>query len=202
MGSMQQVVLASGNPGKLRELQQILAARDVVLVPQTQLGVTEAEETGLSFVENAILKARHACQTTGMPALADDSGIEVDALNCAPGIYSARYAGVKTDADRQNNLKLLRELERVPEAERTARFVCLIVFMRHALDPTPLICQGVWEGRVLFEEAGSNGFGYDPLFYVPEYGCASAELDPKVKNAVSHRGQALRRLIECWNYHP
>jgi len=193
------VVLASGNKGKLVELQTILAEKDVELVPQSELGVGSVPETGLSFVENALIKARHAAKETGLPALADDSGIEVDALNGEPGIYSARYAGVEGDlADAANNAKLLAELEQVPEAERTARFQCVIVYMRHDKDPMPLICQGTWEGRILFEEQGENGFGYDHLFYVPEYGCASAELSPEIKNGLSHRGQALRALLECW----
>lgn len=196
---MSRVVLASGNKGKLVELQTILAEKDVELVPQSELGVGSVPETGLSFVENALIKARHAAKETGLPALADDSGIEVDALNGEPGIYSARYAGVEGDlADAANNAKLLAELEQVPEAERTARFQCVIVYMRHDKDPMPLICQGTWEGRILFEEQGENGFGYDPLFYVPEYGCASAELSPEIKNGLSHRGQALRALLECW----
>lgn len=196
---MSRVVLASGNKGKLVELQTILAEKDVELVPQSELGAGSVPETGLSFVENALIKARHAAKETGLPALADDSGIEVDALNGEPGIYSARYAGVEGDlADAANNAKLLAELEQVPEAERTARFQCVIVYMRHDKDPMPLICQGTWEGRILFEEQGENGFGYDPLFYVPEYGCASAELSPEIKNGLSHRGQALRALLECW----
>ena len=200
---MQEIVLASSNAGKLRELQQTLGDSDVHLIPQADLGVTEAEETGLSFVENAIIKARHACEVTGKPAIADDSGIEVDALKGEPGIYSARYAGDNTaNADKANNAKLLKALEDVPEQERTARFQCVIVFMRHAHDPMPLICQGTWNGRILLEECGSNGFGYDPLFYVPSHDCASAELDPLVKNQLSHRGQAIRQLRQCWNYHP
>ena len=200
---MQEIVLASGNAGKLRELQQTLGDNNVILIPQSDLGVTEAEETGLSFVENAIIKARHACESTGKPAIADDSGIEVDALNGEPGIYSARYAGDNTDnADKANNAKLLKALENVPEQRRTARFQCVIVYMRHGRDPMPLICQGTWEGRILFEESGSNGFGYDPLFYVPTHSCASAQLDPLVKNQLSHRGQAIRQLVRCWNFRP
>ncbi|MBT8145412.1 MAG: RdgB/HAM1 family non-canonical purine NTP pyrophosphatase [Gammaproteobacteria bacterium] len=201
--TMQEIVLASGNAGKLRELQQTLGGNDVVLIPQTDLGVTDADETGLSFVENAIIKARHACESTDKPAIADDSGIEVDALNGEPGIYSARYAGDATDnADQANNDKLLKALANVPEPERTARFQCVIVYMRHARDPMPLICQGTWEGRILNKESGSNGFGYDPLFYVPTHDCASAELDPLVKNQLSHRGQAIRQLVKCWNSRP
>ncbi len=196
---MSRVVLASGNKGKLVELQAILAEKDVELVPQSELGVGSVPETGLSFVENALIKARHAAKVTGLPTIADDSGIEVDALHGEPGIYSARYAGVDGDgADAANNAKLLAALEQVPEAERTARFQCVIVYMRHDKDPMPLICQGSWEGRILFEEQGENGFGYDPLFYVPDYHCASAELSPEIKNGLSHRGQALRALLACW----
>lgn len=198
---MPKIVLASGNTGKLKELKNILDTKDVELVSQSEFNVSEADETGLSFIENALIKARHACEITGMPAIADDSGIEVDALNGRPGIYSARYAGMSGDrADAQNNLKLLSELDQVPESERTARFQCVIVLMRHALDPMPLICQGTWEGRILFKESGNNGFGYDPLFYVPTHDCASADLDPETKNSLSHRGQALRQLMQCWNF--
>lgn len=199
--SSKQIVLASGNSGKLREFQSLLGALAVELLPQSDFALEEAEETGLSFVENALIKARHASAATGLPALADDSGIEVDALAGEPGIYSARYAGIAgPTADKENNLKLLAELEQVPEGERTARFQCVIVFMRHARDPMPLICQGTWEGQILFAESGSNGFGYDPLFYVPEHGCSSAELSPDVKNSLSHRGKALQQLVACWNF--
>ena len=198
---MQRVVLASGNQGKLVELQDMLAIKEVELVPQAELGVGDVPETGLSFVENALIKARHACEETGLPSIADDSGIEVDALNGEPGIYSARYAGKQgAEADQANNDKLLAALEQVAEADRTARFQCVIVFLRHAKDPMPLICQGTWEGRILFNEQGENGFGYDPLFYVPTHDCASAELPADVKNSLSHRGQALRSLLECWNF--
>ncbi len=197
------VVLASSNKGKLKELQNILAAKDITLIPQSEFNVSDADETGLSFVENAIIKARHACEATGLPSIADDSGIEVDALNGRPGIYSARFSGkIGAEADPANNAKLLQELADVPEAERTARFQCVIVYLRHAQDPMPLICQGTWEGRILFEEQGINGFGYDPLFYVPTHQCASAELAADVKNAISHRGQALQRLLVCWNNPP
>jgi len=190
------VVLASSNKGKLREINELLEGLHITAVPQNQLGVTDAEETGLTFVENAIIKARHAAQLTGMPAIADDSGLEVDALHGAPGIYSARYAGIGAkDAD---NLRLLLDnLKEVPEAQRTARFQCLMVYMRHAQDPTPIICQGTWEGRVLFEPVGESGFGYDPVFYVPEEQCSAAQLPSEVKNRLSHRGQALRRLLEA-----
>jgi len=200
---MQTIVLASGNEGKLVELQAILSEKQIELVPQSEFSISEADETGLSFVENAIIKARHACSKTGLPAIADDSGIEVDALNGEPGIYSARYAGVSgPEADAENNAKLLTELEQVAEQDRTARFQCAIVYLRHEKDPMPLICQGTWEGRILFSAVGANGFGYDPLFYVPTHNCASAELDPILKNSISHRGQALTQLMQCWNYRP
>lgn len=199
----QKVVLASGNPGKLIELRSMLSRKKVALISQSELKVTEVEETGLNFVENALIKARHACMETGLPAIADDSGLEVDALAGEPGIYSARYAGVSgPTADAENNVKLLQELEQVPEQDRTARFQCVIAYLSHYKDPTPLICQGSWEGRILFSERGSNGFGYDPLFYVPTHECTSAQLDAEVKNSLSHRGQALRKLLECWKPRP
>lgn len=188
------IVLASNNAGKVREINQLLAAEHIRIVPQGDLGVPEAEETGLTFVENAILKARNACRHSGLAAIADDSGIEVDALRGAPGIYSARYAG-KGASDRDNLERLLEALSDVPEAERTARFQCLMVYMRHADDPTPVICQGTWEGSILFEPRGDNGFGYDPVFHVPSHGCSAAELDSSTKNGLSHRGQALSRLV-------
>lgn len=192
------IVLASGNQGKLRELRELLAGLDVALVPQSGFDLPEAVEDGLSFVENAIIKARHAAALTGLPAIADDSGLEVDALAGAPGIRSARYAGAGEDADQANNRKLLEKLRGVPEAERGARFQCAIALMRFAADPMPLICQGSWEGRILFAPAGSHGFGYDPLFLVPALGRASAELPPEEKNRISHRAQALRQLRERW----
>ena len=199
----QKVVLASGNPGKLIELRSMLSRKKVALISQSELEVTEVEETGLNFVENALIKARHACMETGLPAIADDSGLEVDALAGEPGIYSARYAGVSgPTADAENNVKLLQELEQVPEQDRTARFQCAIAYLIHYKDPMPLICQGSWEGRILFSERGSNGFGYDPLFYVPTHECTSAQLDAEVKNSLSHRGQALRKLLECWKPRP
>lgn len=186
--------MASSNPGKLREMNQILGGLGIEVVPQSDFKVPDAEETGLSFVENAILKARHAAKLTGLPAIADDSGLEVDALQGAPGIYSARFSGPGA-TDEKNLQKLLEELKDVPEGERTARFQCLMVFMSHADDPTPLICQGTWEGRILSEPRGTGGFGYDPVFYVPSEKCASAELAPEVKNRLSHRGQALKKLV-------
>jgi XTP/dITP diphosphohydrolase len=198
---MNKIVLASSNQGKLREFTQILSAKKFELVPQSTFNFVDADETGLSFVENAIIKARHASELTGLPSLADDSGIEVDALQGRPGIYSARYAqvqGLSVDQDKENNKKLLLELADIPEPLRTARFQCVIVFMRHPQDPTPLICQGSWEGQILSEEAGVNGFGYDPLFFVPSHNCTSAELSKEIKNNLSHRGKALRELMKCW----
>lgn len=192
---MKKFVLASGNKGKVREINEILAEVDIEVVPQSEFGVPVVEETGLTFVENAILKARNAARHTGLPAIADDSGIEVDFLKGAPGIYSARYAGVGA-GDEANLQKLLRDMEGIPDAERAARFQCLMVCMRHDLDPTPIICQGTWEGRLATAPHGENGFGYDPIFYVPEYDCMSAELPRDVKNQLSHRGQALRQLVE------
>ena len=188
------VVLASGNPGKLRELGKILAPLSVTLTSQAEFDVPEVEENGLSFVENAIIKARAACEHTGLPAIADDSGLEVDYLNGAPGIHSARYSGA---GDAANNAKLLQELGNIPPPQRSARFQCVLVYMRHALDPTPLVCQASWEGRILTEPRGENGFGYDPLFFVPEYQCSSAELAPEVKNRVSHRAKASAALFEA-----
>ena len=189
------IVLASGNAGKLREINQILEGVAFQALPQTDFDVSEAEETGLTFVENAILKARHACHFSGLPAIADDSGLEVDALQGAPGIYSARYAGVGA-TDAENLSKLLKNIENVPEQERTARFQCLMVYMRHEHDPTPVICQGTWEGRILHQAVGDNGFGYDPVFFVPSENCSAAQLDAVVKNTLSHRGQALVQLVE------
>jgi XTP/dITP diphosphohydrolase len=200
MTNTKNIVLASGNPGKVREINQLLAELDLHVVPQSDYGVAEAEETGLTFIENAILKARNAAAHTGLPALADDSGLEVDALNGAPGIYSARYAGAGA-GDRANLEKLLEALREIPEVERTARFQCLMVYMRHSEDPVPLICQGTWEGRILSEPCGEGGFGYDPVFFVPTHKCSSAELEPQVKNALSHRGQALRQLLAALKQH-
>jgi len=192
---MSRVVLATGNKGKVRELGELLANFEMEVVPQTEFNVEEAEESGLTFVENAILKARNAAAQTGLPAIADDSGLEVDYLKGAPGIYSARYAG-EGGNDPANNQKLLKALEGVDEAERTARFQCVMVYMRHQSDPVPLIAQGSWEGRILTAAQGENGFGYDPIFFVPEEGRSSAELAAEVKNRLSHRGQALKKLVE------
>jgi XTP/dITP diphosphohydrolase len=192
--SGESIVLASNNPGKVREINELLASEHIRVIPQSDLGISEAEESGLTFVENAILKARNAAQHSGLAAIADDSGIEVDALKGAPGIWSARYAGAgASDAD--NVERLLAELHRVPDAVRTARFQCLMVYMRHPRDPTPVICQGTWEGRILLCARGENGFGYDPVFYVPETDCSAAELPSATKNRLSHRGQALTKLV-------
>ncbi|MEI6543712.1 MAG: RdgB/HAM1 family non-canonical purine NTP pyrophosphatase [Methylococcales bacterium] len=189
----QQLVLASGNKGKIKEIQAILANH--LIVPQSAFNVLEAEETGSTFVENAIIKARNAALHCNLPAIADDSGLVVDALNGAPGVISARYAGVGA-SDQDNVIKLLQQLEGIPEAQRTARFICVMVFMTHAEDPFPVIAQGVWEGLILNEQVGANGFGYDPVFWVPSHQCASAELSAEVKNSLSHRGQALRQLTD------
>lgn len=193
---MTQIVLASNNQGKVREIGQILAGLQLEVVPQSTFSIEDADETGLTFVENAIIKARHASAEAGAPAIADDSGLEVDALNGAPGIYSARFAG-KGASDEQNLQKLLRELKDIPEEQRTARFQCLMVYMRHAKDPTPIICQGTWEGLITLAPRGENGFGYDPVFFVPTHKCTSAQLAPEVKNQLSHRGQALCLLAEA-----
>lgn len=192
---MKSLVLASNNKGKVNEFNVLLSDLGFEVFPQGHFNIPSVEETGLTFVENAILKARAACQATNLPALADDSGIEIDALKGAPGIYSARFAG-ENATDEQNNQLLLEKLKETPKEKRTARYQCILVYMRHALDPTPLICQGTWEGIILFEPRGNNGFGYDPLFYVSEYNCSSAELSPEIKNALSHRGKALRLLHE------
>ena len=190
---MQKFVLASNNKGKLREFNDMFSNMSINVLPQAEFDIEEVEETGLTFVENAILKARNAALHSGLPAIADDSGIEVDALKGAPGIYSARYAGIGS-SDKDNLSKLLQALEGVPTEERTARFQCLLVYMRHENDPTPVICQGTWEGVILEAPQGENGFGYDPVFFVPEQNCSSAELSSEVKNSLSHRGKALKLL--------
>jgi len=191
------IVLASSNKGKLKEFSEIFSAMDIQILPQSEFKVSDADETGLTFVENAILKARHACAATDMPALADDSGLEVDALLGAPGIYSSRYSGA---GDAANNNKLLSQLEQVPNAQRTARYRCALVFMRHAKDPTPLICQGTLEGSILTSARGEFGFGYDPLFLVdPKLldgrSLSAAELSAEQKHNISHRGQAVADFV-------
>ena len=189
------LVLASGNAGKLKELQAMLAGLPLQVVAQRELGVGEVAETGLTFVENALIKARHACSVTGLPALADDSGLIVDALGGAPGLYSARYAGSPTD-DAANNAKLLDALREVPAERRSARFYAVIVLLRHADDPQPLICEGSWEGRIIDTPRGSNGFGYNPVFLDEELGLTAAEMQPEQKNGRSHRAKALQLLLQ------
>lgn len=191
------VVLATHNMGKLWEFQAFLAQLPIQLVATTEYSVPSVKETGLSFVENALLKARNAALYTGLPALADDSGLEVDVLKGAPGIYSSRFAGGHASV-KQNNEKLLESLLEVDDEKRTARFVCVLVFMEHAKDPTPIICQGVWEGKIMREPKGINGFGYDPLFWVPTHECTAAELPTEVKNTISHRGLALQRFVKSY----
>lgn len=188
------VVLASANPGKVREIGQLLADLDLTIEPQTALGVPAAAETAPTFVENALLKARNASRHSGRPAIADDSGLEVDALEGAPGVQSARFAGERAD-DGANLGKLLAMLADVPDPRRGARFRCLMVYLRHADDPAPVIAQGTWEGRIAHAPRGTNGFGYDPVFFLPQRGCTAAELAPDEKNRLSHRGQALRALV-------
>jgi XTP/dITP diphosphohydrolase len=188
-------MLASSNPKKSAEIQQLLSGLSIELIPQIDLNIPDIEETGLTFVENAILKARHAAQLSGLPALADDSGLSVDCLGGAPGVYSARYAGPgASSADLI--AKLLKEMERVDAGERTARFHCVIVLMRHPHDPAPILCHGVWEGRILTSSQGRHGFGYDPIFYVPTHDCSAADLDPAEKNRLSHRAQAITQLLQ------
>ncbi|BBN80476.1 non-canonical purine NTP pyrophosphatase [Pseudoalteromonas sp. A25] len=189
----QQIVLATGNQGKVKELASMLSELNIEVLPQSQFNVPDVAETGTTFVENAIIKARHAAKVSGLPAIADDSGLEVDALDGAPGVYSARYAG--DDATDQSNIdKLLNDLE--GQTQRTARFWCVLVYMRHADDPTPLICQASWDGEITTQQQGREGFGYDPIFFVPQLNCTSAELSKDEKNAISHRGQALKILAK------
>jgi XTP/dITP diphosphohydrolase len=193
---MEKVVLATGNKKKVEELNALLADLNYAVVPQSEFNVESVPETGTTFVENAIIKARHAARITGLPAIADDSGIEVDALLGRPGVYSARYAG--EDASDQDNLeKLLEEMNGVPPVLRSARYWCVLVYMRHADDPTPVICQASWEGSLATEPNGENGFGYDPIFNVPDLDCTAAELEPTTKNRLSHRGKALAQLAKA-----
>ena len=191
---MSKIVLASGNAGKLKELSVPLSELDMDIIPQSDFNVSEAEETGLTFVENALIKARNACLHTSLPAIADDSGIEVDALNGEPGIYSARYSGLGA-TDQQNLEALLNTLKDTPESRRTARYQCVIVYLRHATDPTPIICQASWEGKILLTPVGKGGFGYDSIFWVKESNCSAAELTLHQKYTVSHRGKAIRQLL-------
>ncbi|GAM77564.1 nucleoside 5-triphosphatase rdgB [Vibrio ishigakensis] len=195
MSASQKLVLATGNQGKAREMASLLSDFGFDVRAQNEFNVSEVAETGTTFIENAIIKARHAAKETGLPAIADDSGLEVDFLQGAPGIYSARFAG-EDASDQQNLDKLLVEMQGVVTEERSARFHCVLVYMRHAEDPTPIVCHGKWEGRILEEAHGENGFGYDPVFFVPEDGCASAELAPQRKKELSHRGKALTQLFQ------
>jgi XTP/dITP diphosphohydrolase len=197
---MQKIILASSNAGKLKELKSLLSQLPVNIVAQSELDIDDAEETGLTFLENAIIKARHASAISGMPAIADDSGLAVDALGGAPGIYSARYAELPADIkgfvrDQTNNTKLINALKHIPDEQRGAQFHCVLVYLRHATDPTPLVCHGQWHGTILHAAVGAGGFGYDPLFLVPGSACSSAELSTTDKNQLSHRAQASRMLL-------
>lgn len=189
----QRWVLASNNRGKLKEFADLLADVNIDITPQAELGVEDAVEDGLSFIENAIIKARWAAKHTGLAALADDSGLAVDALGGSPGIYSARYAGEKA-SDQANIDKLLNALQDVPVQQRSAQFHCVLAFVRHELDPTPVICHGIWHGSITTEASGKNGFGYDPIFWVPETGTSSAELDKATKSTLSHRAKAIAQF--------
>ncbi|MBA6416759.1 XTP/dITP diphosphatase [Colwellia sp. 6M3] len=191
---MTTIVLATGNQGKVNELARLLAAQNIEIKPQSEFNVSDVAETGTTFVENAIIKARHAAKSTGLAAIADDSGLEVDALNGAPGVYSARYAG-ENASDDDNTNKLLNALADVADDQRFARFHCVLVYMRHENDPTPLICHGVWEGSITREKIGQQGFGYDPVFWQADHKMTSAQLPRDLKNQLSHRGQALEKLI-------
>ena len=199
MHNTKRVVLASGNAGKLKEFAELLAGQGLEVIAQGEFNVTDADETGLSFIENAILKARHAAHHTGLPAIADDSGIEVDALKGAPGIYSARFSRMHGGeaGDAHNNALLLKKLSGIDDQNRSARFRCVIAFMRHAQDPSPIIAQGSWEGRILHAEEGAGGFGYDPLFQANDTDRATALLDKAEKNRLSHRGKALQILLQA-----
>ncbi|BCB09864.1 MAG: RdgB/HAM1 family non-canonical purine NTP pyrophosphatase [Vreelandella alkaliphila] len=195
MASSNTLVLASGNVGKLKEFNQLLAPLGLDVRAQSEFGVGDVEETGLTFVENALLKAREASRISGLPALADDSGLEVDALHGAPGIYSARYAG-EPKSDERNNEKLLTSLSSYAEGQRSGRYWCVLVYLRHAEDPVPVIVQRSWEGEILAHPRGNGGFGYDPLFWLPDQGMSVAELSSETKNRLSHRGRALQGLVE------
>ena len=190
---MLEIVLASSNPGKLVEVADLLGDFPISLIPQREFNISDADEVGTTFVENAIIKARHAAKHSGLPALADDSGLTVDALGDAPGVRSARYAGEQaTDLDRIN--KLLNELKKLGDVDRSACFHCVLALIESEQDPAPLICHGIWQGEILQAPQGDKGFGYDPIFYVPTHRCSAAEMDPAIKNAISHRGQAMEQL--------
>ena len=190
------IVLATGNLGKVKELSAMLQGLQIEVVPQSEFAVSEVAETGTTFVENAIIKARHAARITGLPAIADDSGLAVDALGGAPGVYSARYAGDNAN-DKNNIEKLLQALDGVASEQRQARFLCVLVYMAHADDPTPIICQGEWHGTITTQTLGDNGFGYDPVFWLTEQQCSSAQLSASQKNQLSHRGKALALLVKA-----
>ncbi len=195
---MSKIVLATGNQGKVKELASLLAKHNIEIVPQSDFNVSDVAETGTTFVENAIIKARHAAKITGLPAIADDSGLEVDALNGAPGVYSARYAGDigENPSDDDNTNKLLSALKNIPDEQRSARFHCVLVYMKHENDPTPIICHGVWQGSISREKQGEQGFGYDPVFWQQALQMSSAQLPRDIKNKLSHRGQALAQLVK------
>ena len=195
MLDIKDLVLASANKGKIKELQDMLGGLGINIIPQQQLGIEDAEETGLTFVENAILKARHAAEISGLPAIADDSGLEVDYLKGAPGIYSARFSGAGA-TDQSNLDKLMLDMRDAPADKRSARYQTVIAVMAHGSDPTPILCQGTWEGEIAFEEKGSEGFGYDPVFKPADADCHAAELEKSVKNTISHRGKAINELLE------
>lgn len=202
---MQKVVLATGNQGKVKELAHLLNEQNIEIIPQSEFEVPDVAETGTTFVENAIIKARHAAKLTGLPAIADDSGLEVDALNGAPGVYSARYAEDITDGkltDDDNTNKLINALANTPDEQRTARFHCVLVYMQHENDPTPIICHGVWQGTIAREKQGEQGFGYDPIFWQSDLLMSSAQLPRDIKNARSHRGQALAKLVKKLAFEP
>ncbi|MEW9810131.1 MAG: RdgB/HAM1 family non-canonical purine NTP pyrophosphatase [Candidatus Symbiodolus clandestinus] len=188
------IVLATGNSGKIAELTPVLQNLGLNPIPQSQWSIPTVAENGMTFVENALLKARHCAQHTGIPVLADDAGLVVDALQGAPGLYSARYAG-ESASDLDNNLKLLQQLQLLPTANRSAHFYCVLVYLSHATNPAPLIAEGRWQGQIAYQPLGDQGFGYDPLFYLPEQHCSAAQLSREQKNQLSHRGQALRRLL-------
>ena len=192
---MKNIIIASNNQGKITEFEHQFSGHEgISIIGQQQLSVQEVPETGHTFVENALIKARNAARCSGMPAIADDSGIMVDALNGAPGIYSARFGGANT-TDQNNNEKLLLAMEDIPSGQRSAYYTCVLVFLRNPMDPSPIICQGVWHGEILQTPRGDSGFGYDPLFYIPELDCSAAELSKEQKNQLSHRGRAMRELI-------
>ena len=193
--SEKQIVLATGNKAKCAEFNKMLQFTDIKIIPQSEFNVPSADETGTTFVENAIIKARNAAKYSGLPAIADDSGIEVDCLNGRPGVYSSRYSGLNaTDEDNLN--KLIEEVSLYPENERTARYWCVLVYMKNEMDPTPIICQRSWEGKIILDKRGTNGFGYDPSFLIPILGQTAAEISPELKNKLSHRGQAMKDMLE------